>query len=324
METYAKDGKPILKPVGSGYFPVINPDTGYYISGTSLAADGSASAYSSNHYLDSSVVPYAVWANHWDHISLGGKKLRMGDFGLAIENNTGASIGFVYGDGGTPDKVGECSQKLHNTLGRGAGLVTFIAFPGSGSGQILHGRYIPSPLGPHPHMVIPIMVLKHTLRLHTNAADLAARLSVGRELSAPAGTTNPSPDQARLYKNFMSALSAWTNSALVGAGRGSLPANSGFPADKRPAARPRQAPPVRPQARARRTGGSWVGLDRNAPQRRRVARRTAVLGSVAYTQQKPSEAVSGAGVGLLRAALHSLLASFCDTETIAPSRSAKQ
>lgn len=210
LETYAKDGKPILKPVGSGWFPVVNPDTGYYISGTSLAADGSASAYSSKHYLDASVVPYAVRANHWEYISIAGKKLRMGDFGLAIENNTGASIGYVYGDGGTPNKVGESSLKLNSTLGGGAGLVTFIAFPGSGSGKILHGRYVPSPLGPHPQLLINMMVLKHTLRLHTSAADLAAHLSMGRELSAPAGTAKPSADQARLYKNFLSALSAWT------------------------------------------------------------------------------------------------------------------
>jgi hypothetical protein len=60
-----------------------------------LAADGSASTYSPKHYLDSSVVPYAVWVNQWDHISSGGKKLHLGDFGLAIENNTGANIGFV-------------------------------------------------------------------------------------------------------------------------------------------------------------------------------------------------------------------------------------
>jgi hypothetical protein len=67
LDTYARDGKPKLKPVGSGYFPVVNPTTGYYISGTSLAADGDASIYSAAHYLDSSVVPYAVWANNWNH-----------------------------------------------------------------------------------------------------------------------------------------------------------------------------------------------------------------------------------------------------------------
>jgi hypothetical protein len=210
LETYATDHKPKLAPIGSGYFPVVNPDTGYYISGTSLAADGIASAYSPKHYLDSSVVPYAVWANQWDHINSGGKKLRLGDFGLAIENNTGANIGFVYGDSGTPDKVGECSEKLHSTVGPGAGLVTFIAFPGSGSGKMHKGRYVPSPLGPNPDGLIRLKVLTHMMRLHTSAADLAGRLAMGRELSPPAGATNPTVDRARLYNNFMSALSVWT------------------------------------------------------------------------------------------------------------------
>jgi len=67
-------------------------------------------------------------------------------------------MGFVYGDSGTPNKVGECSQRLHNALGRGAGLVTFIAFPGSGCG---------AQLGPNPQALIPIKVLMSTLKLRT-------------------------------------------------------------------------------------------------------------------------------------------------------------
>jgi hypothetical protein len=67
-----------------------------------------------------------VWANNWSYIGLGGHKLRLGDFGLAINNNTGASIGYVYGDSGTTDKVGESSQKLHKALG-GAGTVRLAA-----------------------------------------------------------------------------------------------------------------------------------------------------------------------------------------------------
>jgi hypothetical protein len=201
LETYARDGKPKLKPVGSGYFPVVQADTGYYISGTSVVGDGSLSAFDANRYLNSAVVPYAVWATHWNNVSIGGKRVRQGDFGLAIENITGANMGFVYGDSGTPNKVGECSQKLHNGLGHGAGLVTFIAFPGSGSGP---------QLGPSPQGLIPIKVLRNTLKLHTNAAELAARLAMGRELPVSKKTADMSPEQARLCQNFMSALSKWT------------------------------------------------------------------------------------------------------------------
>jgi len=201
LQTYARDGKPQLKPVGTGYFPVVQPDTGYYISGTSVVGDGSLSVFNAKRYLNSAVVPYAVWANHWKHVSIGGKRVEQGDFGLAIENNTGANMGFVYGDSGTPNKVGECSQKLHNALGRGAGLVTFIAFPGSGCG---------AQLGPNPEVLIPIKVLMNTLKLYAKAADLAARLAMGRELQASQKTGVMSLEQERLYKNFMSALSNWT------------------------------------------------------------------------------------------------------------------
>jgi hypothetical protein len=46
LDTYARHGKPpVLKPVGSGYFPVVQPDTGYYISGTSVVGDASLSPY---------------------------------------------------------------------------------------------------------------------------------------------------------------------------------------------------------------------------------------------------------------------------------------
>jgi hypothetical protein len=201
LETYARDGVPKLKPVGSGYFPVINPKTGYYISGTSVAADGSLSVYNPDHYLNSTVVPYAVLANHWKTIHIGGKKVQKGDFGLAIENNTGASMAFVYGDTGTPNKVGECSQKLNNALGGGTGLVTFIAFPGSGSGPTL---------GKNPELLIPVKVLAQTLKLQANASDLAMRLALGRELPAATAGVSLNSHQSRLYKNFMSGLSAWT------------------------------------------------------------------------------------------------------------------
>jgi hypothetical protein len=134
---------------------------------------------------------------------LHGKSVRQGDFGLAIENATGASMGYVYGDSGTPNKVGESSQKLNSALGRGkgTGLVTFIAFPGSGSGMAL---------GKSPEALILIKVLKNTLKLHTNAEELAARLAMGPGLAEPPKTDNLNPAQAHLYNNFLSALSKWT------------------------------------------------------------------------------------------------------------------
>jgi hypothetical protein len=198
LETYSKH--PVLLPVGSGYFPVVQAN-GYYISGTSVAADTTVSALDPAHYLSSPDVPYAVWANNWNHLMLGGKKLQLGDFGLAIQNDTGANTGFVYGDSGTPDKVGESSQKLHTALGKGAGLVTFIAFPGSGSGPAL---------GRNPESLIPGKVRIHTQKLGASAPELAARLAMGREMRVPPKPIDQIPISAGLYKNFMSALKVWT------------------------------------------------------------------------------------------------------------------
>ena len=67
--------------------------------------------------------------------------------------------------------------------------------------------YRPAPLGSHPEVRIRVMVLKNTLKLQSSASDLALRLSMGRELPTNASA---SPEQARLYKNFMTALSGWT------------------------------------------------------------------------------------------------------------------
>jgi len=204
LKGHAKNGKPVLKPKGQGYYPVVQPDTGYYISGTSVTLDGvtgPGAAYNQNSYLDSTVVPYAVWANNWAKLSIGGKRVQQGDFGLAIENATGANLGYVYGDSGTVNKVGEVSQKMHKTLGRGAGLVTFIAFPGSG-----WYKKVPA----DPALVIPVRVLMNTVKLYPHADELAAHLAMGPELQAPKKTAEMSPGQAQLFQNFKSALSAWT------------------------------------------------------------------------------------------------------------------
>jgi hypothetical protein len=93
------------------------------------------------------------------------------------------NIGFVYGDSGTPNKVGESSQKLHSMLGAGNDPVMFIAFPGSGSGKHL---------GRNAQAIIPVRVLMHTLRLGANAAELATHLAMGQNLAVPKGAAGMS------------------------------------------------------------------------------------------------------------------------------------
>lgn len=194
----AKNGKPKVAEKGQGWFPVARKDTGYYISTTSMSADGSAPTSDPNHYLDSTVVPYAVWANRWKPLGV-----NQGDFGLAIENATGSNMAYVYGDSGTIYKVGECSQRMNSALGNGAGTVTFIAFPGSGAGP---GHA----LGPHPESMIPHKVFGRMTKLQGSSQELAKHLAMGPELAIPKKQAAMTPAQATLYKSFSQALSAWT------------------------------------------------------------------------------------------------------------------
>ena len=116
-----------LKAEGSGYFPVINPNPDIIFPAPAWPL--TARLPHTAPITTSICRPFLTRCGpHWSNINLGGRKLHLGDFGLAINNNTGASTGYVYGDSGTQNKVGESSQKLHEVLG-GAGLVTFLAFP---------------------------------------------------------------------------------------------------------------------------------------------------------------------------------------------------
>ena len=99
--------------------------------------------------------------------------MRAGRHGLGDQSHHGSQhSGYVYGDSGTPDKVGESSQKLHDALGNPNGLVTFIAFPDSGHGKIV---------GKSPAMRIRIDVLNNMMKLGANADELAQRLAMGKK-----------------------------------------------------------------------------------------------------------------------------------------------
>ncbi len=65
----------------------------------------------------------------------------MGDFGLVIRNQTGASTPYVCGDSSGAKhgshKLGECSGAVYIALGLDEGDFSFIVFPRSGSGSSL-------------------------------------------------------------------------------------------------------------------------------------------------------------------------------------------
>ncbi|HEY7392138.1 MAG TPA: hypothetical protein VH640_26705 [Bryobacteraceae bacterium] len=193
-----------MKAKGQGYFPLVQDSgdsAGYYISTTSVIADNDPSkAYSPSRYLDATKVPYAVWAGLWSRVAgFGGLKLNQGDFGIAILPKTGAHTGYVYGESGTPNELGESSPALHAALGISSELVAFIALPGSGSGKVL---------GINPQDQIRPRVRMRSAALGSDALDLATFLATGQvNPKYPAKMTSA---QARTFNNIYAALTDWT------------------------------------------------------------------------------------------------------------------
>src|SRR5262249_2531119 len=153
--------------------------------------DNSTNEYDPSHYLDSSSVPYAVWANEWNRwAATGGVKVRQGDFGIAIRTSSGANTAYVYGDSGTPNLGGESSQKLHDALSNPSDKVSFIAFPGSGTYKVV-AKDIQN--------VIQQNALSQCISLGSDAMDLAIFLSTG--LVNPKTTPRMTTPQARAFNN---------------------------------------------------------------------------------------------------------------------------
>ena len=115
-----------------GRFPVFQPGNQFYVSNTSITTNGGFDATDQRSYWDATTVSYgAITA---PLLQLG---VKLGDFGVAIRNDTGTSEAFFYADSGSADKVGEMSTQLFLKLFPGNNQeghpVTFIVFPGSGT-----------------------------------------------------------------------------------------------------------------------------------------------------------------------------------------------
>jgi hypothetical protein len=131
---FPKDQKTI--PLGKdepGWFPAIQgdgaPAPGFYVSGSPVYADRSLRDWNQRKYVNAQAIPFAAltpWYKRW--------AVALGDFGLAIDPETGAASGFVFGDAGYDDKVGEVSTNLLTALGGDNERSTlFLVFPGSGA-----------------------------------------------------------------------------------------------------------------------------------------------------------------------------------------------
>jgi hypothetical protein len=115
-----------------GRFPVFQPGRRFYVSSTSTAANPGLPETDQGRYWDATAVSYGAITPPLARLGV-----ELGDYGLAIRNDTGASEAFFYGDSGAQEKVGEMSRHLFLKLVPGNDEehhpITFIVFPGSGS-----------------------------------------------------------------------------------------------------------------------------------------------------------------------------------------------
>jgi len=114
-----------------GRFPVFQPGKGFYVSSTSTRANLLPET-DQRSYWNATAVSYGALTPPLTRLGVG-----LGDFGVAIRNDTGTSGAFFYGDSGAQEKVGEVSTHLFLRLFPGNNQeghpVTFIVFPGSGT-----------------------------------------------------------------------------------------------------------------------------------------------------------------------------------------------
>jgi len=218
LEAFRKELNGPMVGKGDGWFPMVQPETspykGYYISTTSIYTDASLSDQDPAKYVNAADVPYAVKANLWDAVAINGRKVALGDYGLAIRNDTGSFSGFLFGDSGTPNRVGECSLNLYNSLtSAGNPLCTFIVFPGSGAGGVVGYT-------PEARLATVLMAELWKIQLTGNPYQLIERIYMGPSMQpAPQRSYQLNDEQNRTYLNIARALNAWGNDFVTEAGK---------------------------------------------------------------------------------------------------------
>jgi hypothetical protein len=128
-------GNPIIQ--GSN-----DPYPGMYVSTTSLVSN----AYNANnplHYVNSEAIPFFVLPSA---VTQSGN-IHLGDIGYVYNTMTGQGCYAIFADGGPAGKLGEGSIYLANQIGINPnarnggttlGIIDYVVFPGSGSGQGVH------------------------------------------------------------------------------------------------------------------------------------------------------------------------------------------
>jgi hypothetical protein len=114
-----------------GRLPVFQPGRQFYVSSTAAITSFAFSRTDQRRYWDASSVSYGAVTPPLKRAGVG-----LGDFGVAIRNDTGVSEAFFYADAGGQEKVGEMSMHLFDRLfpynDQEEHPVTFMVFPGSG------------------------------------------------------------------------------------------------------------------------------------------------------------------------------------------------
>lgn len=128
-------GNPIIQGSGS-------PFPGMYVSTTSLI-NSSYAATSPFRYVNSEAIPYFVLPNAVKTLG----NIQLGDIAYVYNTVTGLGCYAIFADGGPAGKLGEASIYLANQIGVNSnartggtsqGIIDYIVFPGSGSGQGVH------------------------------------------------------------------------------------------------------------------------------------------------------------------------------------------
>lgn len=126
------NGNPVIQGSGSPY-------PGMYISTTSLV-NNSYSSTNTLHYVNSEAIPFFVLPSAVKTLG----NIKLGDIGYVYNTLTGLGCYAIFADGGPAGKLGEASIYLAGQIGVNSnartggtsqGIIDYIVFPNSGSGQ---------------------------------------------------------------------------------------------------------------------------------------------------------------------------------------------
>jgi hypothetical protein len=125
-----KDGVPFIQGPD-------DPFPGYYVSATDLS-DRTKASNDPTRYVDASQIPYVVLPDGIETQT----GAHPGDFAMVFNLQNGKSSPAIYADTGPPNRIGEGSVALAETLGlwpdaRSGGTtrgILYLVFPGTGNG----------------------------------------------------------------------------------------------------------------------------------------------------------------------------------------------